>query len=170
MVWMIVGGLCLAGVSYILLMPGPVRRSINRKGAEAPIAASVKRTVENDPGGFPPEHATNCDFKDYHRVMVSQWLPAGVVRHVDPTYPESAREARIAGRVNVSVLINRQGQLERVCSVGPMELRVAAETAAVQWRFRRPTVNAGTDPLPLIEQGLVFNFVIDERTPAHQGH
>jgi TonB family protein len=89
-------------------------------------------------------------------------LPAGVLKRTKPTYPAQARLKKTAGTVNVFVLINRQGYVERVCSIGPKELRSSAESAAVEWRFRRPTINEGIDPFGYIQEILVFKFVLDQ--------
>ncbi len=170
----IVGSLCLIGIASGLLMiepgaaelrlPNPIGRA-----ALAPPAQhrhSVLSAAQRQADQFPPEHASPCDFSTYKRLSISDWLPAGVLKSVRPVYPAHARAKGISGTVNVRILINRQGHVERVCSIGPEELRVAAEIAAAEWRFRRPTINKGVDPFPYIEEGLVFNFVIDTKAKA----
>ncbi|MBL0161174.1 MAG: energy transducer TonB [Bryobacterales bacterium] len=67
-------------------------------------------------------------------------------------FPVQARLRGVGGTVNVFVLINREGSVARLCSVGPEELRMAAESAAAFWRFRRPTINQGTDPFRYIKK------------------
>jgi TonB family protein len=76
-----------------------------------------------------------------------------------PSYPTEARRRGVKGTVNVFILINRQGAVERVCSTGPKELRKAAEAAAVEFRFKRPTINDGVDPFGYIQETLVFKFL-----------
>jgi TonB family protein len=76
-----------------------------------------------------------------------------------PSYPTEARRRGVKGTVNVFILINRQGAIERVCSTGPKELRKAAEAAAVEFRFKRPMINDGVDPFGYIQETLVFKFL-----------
>ena len=105
---------------------------------------------------------THCDFSAYRPTRISDWLPAGVLKRATPSYPAAARLKGVGGTVNVFILINRQGAVERVCSIGPKELRKAAEAAAVEFRFRRPTINDGTDSFGYIQETLVFKFVPDD--------
>lgn len=60
-----------------------------------------------------------------------------VVRQAKPEYPELARKAGIEGRVTVKVLINTQGDVERVEVVkGHPMLDDAAVEAAKKWKFK----------------------------------
>jgi len=93
---------------------------------------------------------------------MSDWLPHGILKRATPTYPLEARRQRIHGRVLVSVLINKKGEVERVCSLGDPLLGAAAESAALQFRFRRPSFNGGIDLLGYIKETLVFDFVLEE--------
>lgn len=129
--------------------------------ALAPVSVP---TSNRDPSQFPPEHLSACDFSGYKPTRISDWLPAGVLKSVKPAFPAQARLRGVDGTVNVAVLINRQGSVERVCSTGPKELRTAAEVAAVEFRFRRPTLNKGIDPFGYIQETLVFRFKIEKKT------
>ena len=75
-----------------------------------------------------------------------------------PKNPDVALRKRIGGLVLVGVLIDRQGTVERTCSTGPSELRAAAESAAVQFRFRRPLINDRVDLLHYIRDWISFRF------------
>ncbi|MBN8734601.1 MAG: TonB family protein [Acidobacteria bacterium] len=116
-----------------------------------------------EPSDFPPQHSSVCDFSAERPARISDWLPRGIVRRAVPSYPAHARSRGIRGTVNVSILIDRNGAVERVCSAGPAELRMAAEAAAVEFRFRRPMLNRTSDPFGLIQETLVFDFVPDDR-------
>ena len=65
------------------------------------------------------------------------------IRIVTPEYPEEARKKRIEGKVMVKVLVDKEGNVERVDIVdGPAIFRNAALSAASQFRFR-PGKHAG---------------------------
>lgn len=170
----IVGSLALIVLATALLTvsPEPAKLMVDgpKRAAANPIAmpeagearsASPARMKQ-----FPPEHVDSCDFSAYQPTRISDWLPAGVVETARPTYPAEARLKGIAGTVRVFVLINRQGHVQKVCSIGPSELRSSAEAAAVEWRFKRPTINEGIDPFGYIQETLTFNFVSDQRQPS----
>jgi protein TonB len=62
-----------------------------------------------------------------------------VVRQAKPDYPELARKAGIEGRVTVKVLINTNGDVEKVEVVkGHPMLDDAAIASAKQWKFTPP--------------------------------
>lgn len=104
------------------------------------------------------KRASDCEFRAYKPLQVSDWLPKGIARKVEPVYPEQAMRRRVQGTVSVAVLINQDGEVERVCSTGPSLLRSAAEEAAIQWRFHPPVLN-GTK-IPYVREVLSFNFAL----------
>jgi TonB family protein len=68
----------------------------------------------------------------------------GVVRRVEPEYPEEARQQRIQGAVVLEVRIGRDGAVEGVRLVSGQAMLADAAIAAVkQWRFK-PRVVKGT--------------------------
>jgi protein TonB len=83
-------------------------------------------------------------------------LIARASQTVAPTYPATARAARISGHVTVYLLLDEKGQVAAVQRTdGPELLRRAAEEAARRWRFRPTLVNG----LPVRVTGyLSFNF------------
>jgi TonB family protein len=129
--------------------PKPKEQSNLPKKAEEP---STTRLPDQ-------QRSSNCDFKSYKPVQLSDWLPGGILKRVKPVYPTEALRRGIHGRVLVRVLVNKNGDVERVCSIGDPLLAVAAESAALQWRFRRPTFNGRKDLLGYIKETLVFDFV-----------
>jgi TonB family protein len=85
-------------------------------------------------------------------------LIARASQTVAPTYPTTARAARVAGRVTVFLLIDEKGAVEAVRRTeGPELLRRAAEDAARRWKFRQTIV----DGKPVRVSGFIsFNFAL----------
>lgn len=79
-------------------------------------------------------------------------------QRVAPSYPSSARSARVGGVVTVYVVVGERGNVEDVSrAAGPQLLRRAAEDAVRRWRFR-PTI---VDGQPTRVTGFVsFNFAL----------
>ena len=69
-------------------------------------------------------------------------LDATVLYHVDPAYPDAARQKRIQGPVVLDVYIAKNGSVQGVQVVsGAAELSDASITAVKQWRFKPVTAN-----------------------------
>lgn len=77
---------------------------------------------------------------------------------INPTYPQTAKSARVTGTVTVYLEIDAKGAVKAVrSSNGPQILRQAAEEAVRRWKFR-PTVIEGQ---PVSVLGYVsFNFTL----------
>ena len=75
---------------------------------------------------------------------------------VAPTYPSTARSARVSGIVTVFLVVNEKGAVETVeRSAGPILLQQAATDAARRWKFRPHVV----DGQPVRIAGFIsFNF------------
>jgi protein TonB len=77
---------------------------------------------------------------------------------VNPSYPQTARAARVGGIVTVYLEIDENGAVKTVHRTnGPQLLRQAAEDAARRWKFK-PTVIEGQ---PRRVLGFInFNFTL----------
>jgi TonB family protein len=73
------------------------------------------------------------------------------VKEVKPVYPNIARQAGIEGIVSMSVLIDKDGAVEKVDVLsGEQALRQAAITAVRQWRYRPFLLDGNTTPVVTI--------------------
>ena len=77
---------------------------------------------------------------------------------VAPSYPATARAARVTGRVTVFLLVDEKGAVEAIRRTdGPEMLRRAAEDAARRWKFRQTLI----DNKPARVSGFIsFNFAL----------
>jgi len=77
---------------------------------------------------------------------------------IAPSYPATAKTARVSGVVKVFVIVDEKGMVAKIeRSDGPSLLRAAAETAAKQWKFQ-PVVIDGK-PIPITGY-ISFNFTL----------
>jgi TonB family protein len=146
---------CVARIIPLILLLTSCKPAPKSK-APSPLATTVDETPVSV-----QRHSSDCDFKSYKPVHMSDWLSRGILKRATPAYPLEARLQRIHGRVLVSMLINKKGEVERVCSIGDPLLGAAAESAALQFHFRRPSFNGGIDLLGYIKETLVFDFVLE---------
>jgi len=76
-----------------------------------------------------------CDFNSYHPLKIGTPIRGGyedlAIERVTPTYPEQAQQNGIGGQVDAPVLVNRAGDVVRVCaleaSVDPFRRRGCVE-------------------------------------------
>jgi TonB family protein len=85
-----------------------------------------------------------CDFTKFKARYVAHFVERTALNRAVPTYPDTAKTKGIAGEVQVAILINKDGQVERACPLIPAEanppdssLVAAAKLAALQWTFPR---------------------------------
>jgi periplasmic protein TonB len=72
------------------------------------------------------------------RIRISQGVTKGLlIQKIEPPYPPIARAARIQGRVVLSAIISKTGEIENLVLVGGHPMLVPAAIQAVkQWRYR----------------------------------
>jgi TonB family protein len=86
------------------------------------------------------------------------------LKHVDPVYPELARNARVQGKVILNILIGASGEVEGINVLrGHPLLDGAAAKAVSQWIYA-PTLLNG-QPVPVILT-VTLDFRLPETTPA----
>ena len=122
-------------------------RTSGGSGAATPSAANSQAPAPTA-AALPP---------DGKPLEVGSLLPKAA-QTVQPTYPPTARAARISGRVTVFLMLDEKGAVASVERTdGPEILRRAAEDAARRWKFR-PTVINGQ---PVRVSGFInFNFAL----------
>jgi TonB family protein len=114
------------------------------------------------------ERSTNgtCEFGAFHPLKLGTPIRGGreqfAVATVMPTYTEEARRKGLRGRVNVEVLVNRDGNVVKVCAVGDPLLARPTEEALRKWKFRRDfgftfASTSGQHPAYAVT-GLAFDF------------
>ncbi|MBI5417834.1 energy transducer TonB [Candidatus Poribacteria bacterium] len=67
-----------------------------------------------------------------------------VMEYVEPIYPELARKMGIEGKVLLKLLINHEGKVKRIETIGNLSKVGFEEQAAIavkKWKFSTPTVN-----------------------------
>ena len=84
----------------------------------------------------------------------------GGITRVEPTYPEVARKARIAGIVIVECIIDKSGNVTNVQVLKPLPfgLDQAAVDAVKRWKFKPGTLNG--QPVDVIFN-LTVNFKLN---------
>lgn len=92
------------------------------------------------------------------RISGAAKAPA-VLRRVNPTYPDRARQTRTQGVVQLQVLINQAGDVvdATVTKEAPYGLSEAAAAAVKQWRFA-PVIEDGRPVPALIDVVIVFRL------------
>ena len=111
-------------------------------GAEGPgLGAAGGLFGEGEGGGGPPVTAPL-------RVGIQIEAPRKI-RHVDPTYPELAKAAGVAGIVILECVIDREGRIADVRVLkGHALLNRAAVDAVREWTYR-PSLRNGV-PVPVV--------------------
>src|SRR5436305_182589 len=79
-----------------------------------------------------------CDFSKYNPLILSHPLVDAAIKTIEPEYPLTAKRANIQGKVEVRILVDRNGNVVEACVVeGHPLLRLAAKSAALQWKFKK---------------------------------
>jgi protein TonB len=89
-------------------------------------------------------------------LRVSRMMEGNLIRRVQPEYPSTAKMARIQGRVVLSAVISKDGNIEKVQVLsGHPLLAQAAVEAVKQWRYRPYVLN---DQPVEVETQITVNF------------
>jgi len=134
--------------------------SINLFGA---CQSHYKNIDAKQHSNLPAQKLSNdeCDFTAYHRVRESHFVSRMVRKKVKPIYPPEAANRGIRGWVNVEILVNRDGNVEKACAVdGDQTLKDAAEKAALQWKFKPYFGAANAGSRKYMVDVVAFNFVL----------
>lgn len=101
----------------------------------------------------------DCGFSEFHPRHMSHFVDKGALTKATPQYPLAAKAKSLGGTVQVRVLINKNGLVERTCPVYVRQekapdrsLVVSAEAAALQWTFKP---NFGIEPVG----GIRFDYI-----------
>jgi TonB family protein len=143
---------------------GSKENSIDINGIPEPDAPSVNavRSRTADEKKILPRnvHIDKTDFKitDNDKLIKMDSLVDMATRKFPPTYPPTAKTARVAGVVKVEVVVDEAGSVAEVkISEGPELLRRAATDAVRRWKFK-PAIKDGQ---PVRMSGFVnFNFTL----------
>jgi TonB family protein len=100
-----------------------------------------------------------CDFSKFRPLVVSHPLVEAATKRVEPDYPLIAKEAKIQGKVEVRILVDRKGNVIDACVVeGHPMLDSAAKNAAIQWKFKKNLGFSTKQTRRYIEASLFFTF------------
>lgn len=137
-------------------------------------SGAVQSRVQKAPQ--PPPHQPDligkpkfgpCDVRKYHAISISDWLPGGIVKRVTPEYPPEAQSKGTYGLVDVTIIVDHNGDVVEACGTGDPVLRNAGEAAARQWKFNVPALNG--EKLPYVREFLRFNFTNPGRKHSNRG-
>jgi TonB family protein len=100
------------------------------------------------------------------RIAVSpEVMQKQIVRKVPPIYPEEAKKARIQGKVELSAVIAKTGEVENLRVVsGPKELQQSALDAVRQWLYKPYLLNGQP-----VEIRTTINVIYTLRKPENSG-
>jgi hypothetical protein len=87
-------------------------------------------------------------------------MEANIIKKVQPTYPQAAKNRRIQGTVEFLALIDRQGVIERLDLVkAPLALYDESYKTVMQWRYRPTRLNG--EPIEVITD-LIVNYTLSQ--------
>ncbi|MGI9107429.1 MAG: energy transducer TonB [Pyrinomonadaceae bacterium] len=129
----------------------------NTQTASEPANTRSGNAAANASSNPSPAASSTDKAADGMPLEVGSLIPKAA-QTIAPTYPATARNARVTGKVTVFLMVNEKGTVEAVKRTdGPELLRRAAEDAARRWKFR-PTVVNGQ---PVRVSGFInFNFAL----------
>jgi TonB family protein len=95
------------------------------------------------------------------RIVISSGIMVGLLVHrVQPTYPKSAKQDKVQGKVVLHAVISTDGKPTELTPVsGPKELIKAAMDAVKQWEYK-PYISQGKPAE--VDTHIVVSFVLSE--------
>ncbi len=144
-----------------IMRKGPISRAALNSGAvtyNQGVTVALPRATADEaaapaiqPSAAPPPSSSPGQVKVSGGV-----LQGSAIKKVQPSYPATARTAKVSGAVQVHITVDETGKVSDARFInGPPLLRDAALQAAKQWLFK-PTAMSGK---PVKVQGiLTFNF------------
>jgi TonB family protein len=135
--------------------PAPVAAASPTPAPAASTNASGAGGVQQPQAGAPPAQPAANAAASAQPVEVGS-LISRASQTVAPSYPATARNARVGGKVTVYLLLDEKGAVAAVQRTeGPELLRRAAEDAARRWRFHPTLVNGQP---ARVTGSVAFNF------------
>jgi TonB family protein len=127
--------------------PATTANTAQPSGTSTPPANSQAATAPSGSNGA----------ADGKPLEVGSLLPIAAQK-VAPSYPATARLARVTGKVTVFLMLDEKGAVATIERTdGPQLLRRAAEDAARRWKFRPTLINGQ----PVRVSGFInFNFAL----------
>ncbi len=137
--------------------PPPAEANAQMRASQPLTKKTVATTETRPPKPAKQDEPAPASAAAGQPVQVGSLIEKATAR-VAPSYPPTARTARITGEVKVFLVVNENGEVSKIqSSDGPAVLRGAAESAARLWKFK-PTMVDG-QPVPMIGF-LSFKFTL----------
>jgi TonB family protein len=135
--------------------PNHSSNTSTKKSASAP---DIRPTPKPAQGSKASDDEQQASASQNGKLLEIGSLIDKATQRVSPSYPQTAKAARVIGVVTVYLEIDQNGSVATVHRTnGPQLLRQAAEDAARRWKFR-PTVVEGQ---PVRVMGFInFNFTL----------
>ncbi|GAC1446832.1 MAG: hypothetical protein NVSMB56_09290 [Pyrinomonadaceae bacterium] len=138
---------------------------ISNQNAKVTANANVNTAVANDNpnGGVKNNSAVGNSGAALSNNANVQPVALGslidkATQRIAPSYPATARNARVAGMVTVYVIVDEKGEVKAVQNAtGPDLLRTAATDAARRWRFQPTYINGQA---VRVAGFITFNFTL----------
>ena len=120
-------------------------------GSALALRMNVAAADKNPP---PVSQPANTTLKVPSSVMAGE-----ILTHVNPTYPDAARSAKIQGTIVLHAVIGKDGTIEKLQGVsGPEELRASTLDAVHQWVYKPYRLNG---ELTEVETTITVNYSLE---------
>lgn len=104
-----------------------------------------------------------CNFSAYKAIREDHFVRRALVKSTKPLYPPEAVREGIQGWINVRILVNRSGDVEKACAIdGDENLKTVSEDAALQWKFKPNFGLSSPGRNSYREDVIAFHFLLDK--------